>query len=194
MKKLLLIITAIFFFIPQLVSGGTFNVDPSHTEVGFSVKHLVITNVKGAFKSFKGEYTVDADNKLTDLWVEVDVNSIDTRIKKRDDHLKSADFFDVSKHPVITFKSKNIKAQGNNKYLVSGELNIRNVSKAVDLTGEVIGPITDPWGNTRIGVVFTGKIHRKDFGLTYNKVLENGGLLIGDEVKISLEGEGVIEK
>jgi len=194
MNKLLLLISTIV-----LLTGGTslaevYTVDPNHAEIGFSVKHMVITNVKGAFREYTSHFEIDTNNKLTALSAEVDVKSIDTRIKKRDDHLRSADFFEVEKFPSITFKSLSVKPESNNRYTVTGELKIRDISKPVELTGELVGPVKDPWGNQRMGIVLNGQIDRKVFGLTYNKVLESGGLLIGDEVKIHLEGEGILNK
>ena len=194
MKTITLVVSTLLFFFCGIASADVYKVDPSHSEIGFSVKHMVITNVRGAFREYSGSFTVDGNNMLQNVNAEVSVNSIDTRIQKRDDHLRSPDFFEVDKFPTIAFVTKAIQSTGQNRYTVEGELTIRDVTKKVSLDGELIGPVNDPWGNQRMGIVLTGEVDRRDFGLTYNKVLETGGLLIGNEVKIHLEGEGILQK
>ena len=194
MKTITLVVSNLLFFFCGIASADVYTVDPSHSEIGFSVKHMVITNVRGAFREYSGSFTVDGNNTLQSVNAEVSVNSIDTRIQKRDDHLRSPDFFEVDKFPTIAFVTKAIQSTGQNRYTVEGELTIRDVTKKVSLDGELIGPVNDPWGNQRMGIVLTGEVDRRDFGLTYNKVLETGGLLIGNEVKIHLEGEGILQK
>jgi len=160
--------------------------DLSHSELTFKVKHLMITNVKGEFKNF----TVEIDNedfKNASLRVIVDSSSINTNSTERDNHLKSADFFDVENHPAMTFTSTSFKPLADDKYKLNGFLTIRGVSKEVVLDVEFGGTIKDPWGNKKAGFSFEGKINRKDWGLNWNTALETGGVLVSDEVKISGE-------
>jgi polyisoprenoid-binding protein YceI len=160
--------------------------DPSHSELIFKVKHLMITNVKGEFKNF----TVEIDNedfKNASLRVLVDASSINTNSTERDNHLKSADFFDVENHAKITFKSTSFKPLEDNEYKLKGLLTIRGVSKEVVLDVTYGGTIKDPWGNEKAGFSFEGKITRKDWGLNWNAALETGGVLVSDEVIISGE-------
>ncbi len=169
--------------------GGNYMLDDSHTSVDFKIKHMMITNVSGKFKSFYAEFAYDEKTGLlTKLEATVDVNSIDTGIEKRDNHLRSADFFDVANHPEMKFVLD--KAEGDE---VTGTLTIRGISKKVTLEYENGGVIKDPWGNQRAGFSLSGKIDRKDFGLTWNKTLETGGLLVGDKVKISIDVEGIYD-
>jgi len=163
-------------------------IDPSHSTAEFTVRHLMITNVKGRFGKLEG--TVEYDPKrpeLTKFEATIDAASIDTRDEKRDAHLRSPDFFEVEKYPTLTFRSQEIKKSGDG-FTALGELTIRGVTKAVTL--EIEGPTEetkDPWGNTRIGASATAKINRKDWGLNWNAALEAGGVLVGETVKISLE-------
>lgn len=170
--------------------AGTFNVDKDHSSVGFKVKHMMISNVKGKFDKFDGSFSYDEKaNKLLSLNGVVDTSSINTNNDKRDAHLKSADFFDVKKYPNITFDLT--KVQGDTAY---GKLTMHGITQNVELEYEDNGVIKDPWGNTRVGLVLSGKINRKDFGLLYNTALEAGGVLIGDEVKLDVELEGILAK
>ncbi len=192
-KHITLFVILLSFFTIQ-ASAAEYTLDTDHTEIGFAVKHMVITKVKGAFTDFDGEFVVDEKKGLASVKVDVKVSSIDTRITKRDDHLRSPDFFEVAKYPNITFMTTSVENAGKNAFTVLGDLTIRDITRTVKLTGAITVEIKDPWGNKRIGIVMKGKINRKDFGLTWNKVLENGGLLIGSEVDISLEGEGILKK
>ena len=165
------------------------NIDPSHSHAEFKVRHLMISNVKGSFPKVSGVLTLDEDD-LTKSRVEalIDVASVETRDAQRDGHLKSADFFDAEKFPTITFKSSNIDSTGGADYAVTGDLTIHGVTKSVTFAVEDVSePSKDPWGNHRIGLSATTKINRKDFGLTWNRALETGGVLVGEEVSISLE-------
>ena len=175
--------------VPQ-TGVSTWNIDPAHTVVEFKVKHMMISNVKGQFQSVKGTLTLDGDD-LANAKVDASVEtaSIHTRDAQRDGHLKSADFFDVEKYPTITFKSiKVVPADG----IVEGELTIKGVTKTVafQIEGPTL-PAKDPWGNERVAVEATTKISRKDFGLTWNASLETGGVLVGDEVTITLDAQFV---
>lgn len=187
----LAVAATLFSLLITQAGAAEYKLDTSHTEVGFSVKHMVITRVKGAFRDFSGHFVVDEQKGLVSFETEVKAASIDTRINKRDDHLRSPDFFDVATYPKITFTTKSVENSGKNTFIILGDLQIRDVSKPVKLKGELTGEVNDPWGNKRVGIVMKGTINRKDFGLTYNKVLENGGLLIGSDVDVSLEGEGI---
>ena len=178
------------FFASTLLFGGTYNVDVSHSSVGFSVKHLMISNVKGNFSDFSGSFEYDeATNKLLQLQGVVKVASIDTGIEKRDAHLKSADFFNAPKNPEITFTLT--KIDGDKAH---GKLTMAGVSKEIALTYENGGSIKDPWGNQRVGLSLHGKISREAFGITWNKILETGGVTVGDSVTINVELEGILAK
>jgi polyisoprenoid-binding protein YceI len=165
------------------------NIDGSHSTAEFTVRHLMITNVRGRFGKVAGVIEYDpAKPEASSVTASIDATSIDTREDKRDAHLKSADFFDVEKFPTMTFKSTSIRSTGGRDYAVTGDLTIRGITKSVTLTVEdVSGPSKDPWGNQRIGLSASAKINRKDFGLTWNSALESGGVLVGDEVTIMLD-------
>jgi len=194
MKKLLFTTFIVFFLSATPILAGQYTIDSDHSEIGFSVKHMVITNVKGAFREYKGGFVVDENNKLVSLQADIVVNSIDTRIQKRDDHLRSPDFFDVAKYPKITFATTSVVPGGGISYKVKGVLHIKDTVREITLDGELNGPVKDPWGNQRMGIVLKGQIDRRNFNVTYNKVLETGGLLIDNEVKIHLEGQGILQK
>jgi len=170
--------------------AANYTLDGAHSRVGFGVKHMMVTTVKGAFKGFSGTVELnDADVTKSTVSVEIELASVDTGIEKRDDHLKSADFFDVASHPKMTFKSTAVKKQGA-KLLVTGDLSLHGVTKPVTLTVE--GPTkewTNPWGQVVRGASATGKLNRKDFGLTWGKVTEAGAVVVGEEVTLELELE-----
>ena len=193
MRKFIIFLTILFLFISGPAIADVYIVDSDHAEVGFSVKHMVITNVKGAFRDYSAVFELDADNKLKSFTADVKVESIDTRIKKRDDHLRSPDFFEIVEFPTITFKTTSVVPTGTNTYDVTGVLKIKNMTKEIKLDGELNGPVKDPWGNQRMGIILSGQLDRREFGLTYNKVLETGGLLIDNKVKVHLEGEGILK-
>lgn len=165
--------------------------DTTHSEVEFAVKHLMISTVKGRFRTFKGSGTTDAAWRLTAVRMEIDAASVDTNVPQRDDHLRSADFFDVGNHPVITFESTRIEQDGSDVTL-DGILTIRGVAKPVTLVGEYTAPTKDPWGNQRAALSVSGKINRKDWGLVWNMALEAGGVVVGEEVKLHVEVEAVM--
>lgn len=169
----------------------TWNVDPAHAVAEFKVKHMMISNVKGHFGKVSGKLIRDEANPAnSQVDIVIDANSLETREPQRDAHLKSADFLDVEKFPTLTFKSTRVNMKGDGEYSVEGDLTIHGVARKVTLAVEGPTPPTkDPWGNTRIGISATTKINRKDFGLTWNAALETGGLLVGEEVAISLEVE-----
>jgi len=167
----------------------TWNIDPAHSAAEFKVKHMMISNVKGKFTGLSGVLKLD-ETDYTHSVVEASIPtaSISTGDEKRDGHLKSADFFDAEKFPAMTFKSKNIDSEGGPNYSVAGDLTIHGVTKSVTLAVEDVSqPSKDPWGNTRLGLSGSTKINRKDFGLVWNSALESGGVLVGEDVTISLD-------
>ncbi len=167
----------------------TWNLDPAHSVAEFKVKHMMISNVKGQFAKVTGALTLD-ESDLTNSRIEalIEADSITTRDNQRDAHLKSADFFHVEKFPTLSFKSTRVRVAGDGELAVEGELTIRDVTRKTLFSVEgPTAPARDPWGNTRVAVSATTKINRKDFGLTWNAALETGGILVGDEVTITLD-------
>lgn len=163
-------------------------IDPSHSTIEFSVKHMMFTTVRGQFKSFEGDLTIDPANPAQSYTEgSIDVASINTGEAQRDVHLRSGDFFDVEKYPRMSFRSSRIESLGGRKYKVYGQMTIKDVTREVvfDVTDE--GQGQDPWGNQRRGISAETKLNRKDFGLTWNVALETGGWLVGDEIKVSVE-------
>lgn len=189
MKRLALAALALVA-LPALAQTSTWNVDPSHTHAAFTVRHLVISNVRGEFGKTTGTLTLDeGDVTRSKVEATIDVASVNTREPKRDEHLKSPDFFDVAKFPTMTFKSTKVEKAGAGKLKVTGDLTLRGVTKPVVL--DVEGPtaeIKDPRGNARRGVSATATINRKDFGVAWSKLIE-AGPVVGDEVKIEIEAE-----
>jgi polyisoprenoid-binding protein YceI len=173
-----------------------YEIDPAHSSAQFTIRHLMISNVRGDFKSVKGTVVYDPENlAASSIETEIDVNSLNTRDENRDAHVKSAEFFNVEKHPSITFKSTKVEREGEGEFKVTGNLTILGVSKEVVL--KVEGPseeAKDPWGNIRVGASATTKIKRSEFGLTWNAALETGGVMLGDDVKIELDVELVKQK
>jgi polyisoprenoid-binding protein YceI len=167
----------------------SYTIDPAHSNAHFSVRHMMITNVRGAFGGVKGTVVYNPDNPSeSNVEVEIDASTINTLEPQRDAHLKSPDFLDVEHYPVITFKSKKVEPAGPDELKLTGDLTIHGVTREVVLTVELpSGETKDPWGNIRIGVSGHTKIKRGDFGLTWNAVLETGGFLVGDDLKIDLE-------
>ena len=177
--------------LPLVASAATWNIDPDHSNVGFTVKHLMVSNVRGNFQKQTGVVDInDKDITKSKVEVTIDTASISTGVQKRDDHLKSADFFEVAKYPAMTFASKKVAKAGKDKLKVTGDLTLHGITKEVVLN---VAPLSkeskDPWGNIRRGTTATTTINRKDFGLTWNKALETGGVLVGEEITITLEVE-----
>jgi polyisoprenoid-binding protein YceI len=173
------------------MSSSIYDIDPAHSGAHFSVRHMMISNVKGEFSKVAGTVTFDPDNPAaSQVEATIDATSVHTRDEQRDGHLKSPDFFDVAKFPEIRFVSRSVESHGLGEFLVKGDLTIHGVTQGVTLRVE--GPtaeMKDPWGNMRAGASATTKIHRKDFGLNFNVPLESGGVVVGDEVSITLEVE-----
>ena len=172
----------------SVLFAGNYNVDASHSNVGFSVKHMMITNVTGKFNDISGAFEFDEKtNTLKSINGEIVAASIDTANEKRDEHLKAEDMFDVAKFQKITFKSTKIE-----KDAVYGDFTMKGVTKNIKLDLETSSVIKDPWGKQRTGFSLNGRIKRSDFGLTWNKALETGGVAVSDEVKLAIDIEGVL--
>jgi len=175
-----------------LRAADTYNIDPAHSTVGFSVSHLVINNVKGKFTEFTGTIVVD-NQSVSEAKGTIQTKSVDTGVAPRDKDLRSANFFDVEKYPTITFQSKRTGKKGDETVLV-GDFTMHGTTKEISLPVKLSGPIKDPWGNMRIGLHAKTKLNRKEYGLTYNKVLETGGLMVGEEIEIEIDAEGTKAK
>ena len=191
-RKFLSAIIALFLS-TGLYAADTYQIDTAHTSVAFSIRHMTISTVRGSFQDFSGTLLYDEQN-LANSSVDVTIQaaSINTDNEKRDTHLKSADFFDVEKYPTLTFKSKQIKKQDDG-FVAVGDLTMHGVTKVVEIPFTFIGKVTDPWGKTRIGFDGETSLNRKDYGLTWGNVMDNGGLVVGEEVKISLSVQAIKE-
>ncbi len=178
----------------QEKSIQTFTIDPIHTNVGFSVRHLMISRVRGHFRSVAGTIAIPAGSDVPEaVDVTIDGSSIDTREPQRDDHLRSPDFLDVATYPTLRFHSTSIKGSSD-AFEIHGDLTIHGTTRPVVLLATFEGRATDPWGNLRAGYEATTSISRKDFGLAYNPALETGGVVVGDEVRIELNVEAIAPK
>lgn len=162
-------------------------IDPSHSEIGFKVKHMMFTNVSGTFAAYDATITTEDDNfENASFEFSANIDSISTNNPDRDNHLKSGDFFDAENHPKLTFKASSFTKDGDD-YELTGDLSIKEVTKSVKFPVEFSGLMKDPWGNTKAGLNIYGKINRKDWGLNWNSALETGGVLVGEEVKLNIE-------
>lgn len=173
---------------PSDLTPGTWTIDAAHSSVAFSVKHLMISKVRGSFSGFSGTVTVPEDRLATTVEVTIDPATVNTADANRDAHLKNGDFFDAEQFPSWKFVSKGIRVDGND-YVLTGDLTMRGVTKPVDLEVEFEGVSKDPWGNIKAGFSAQGEVNRKDFGMEYNAALETGGVLIGEKVKLSFDIE-----
>ncbi|MFB1082900.1 YceI family protein [Jeotgalibacillus sp. JSM ZJ347] len=163
-------------------------VDTAHSSVDFSVKHMMISKVKGTFHEFGAEVSADPQDLTgADVSFSIKVNSIDTRSQDRDNHLRSADFFEVETYPEITFRSTDVKKVGEDEYEMTGDVTIKDVTRQETFKVEYEGSGQDPWGNQKVGFTADGKINRKNYGLTWNQTLETGGVLVGEDIKINLQ-------
>ncbi len=170
----------------------TWQIDSAHSGIHFAVRHLVIAKVRGQFSRWSGALTVpNGDFSQATVDVTIDATSIETGVADRDTHLKSADFFDVEKFPELTFRSRRIEPRGSDRFSLIGDLTIRGISREVTLDVESAGQTKDPWGNIRAGFAAKTAVDRKEFGLTWNQVLEAGGVMVGDKVEIEIEIEAV---
>ncbi len=192
MQRLVLSIFTIGVFgIPAFGHPTTWEIDPAHTNVQFAIRHMMISTVRGEFRQVSGAVTLDEqDPTNASIAATIDAASINTRVSKRDDHLKGPDFLDAAKHPTITFESKKVEKVGDTKFTVTGDRTLHGVTKEVTLAVEGSPvPIKDPAGNLRVGGEATTTINRKDFGIVYNALLGAGGMVIGEEVNILIDVE-----
>lgn len=192
-------VTAVVLLAGALAAGtvwaaDTYKIDRSHSSIQFAVRHLVVAKVKGEFNEFAGMILYD-DKDIMKSSVEVTINtaSIDTKDPKRDDHLRGPDFFDAAKFPQISFKSKRIEKTSDG-YAVIGDLTMHGVTKEITIPFSIAGVVTDPWGNVRLGLSAQTKLNRQDYGVSWSKKMDSGGLVVGDDVEIDLEVEAVKEK
>jgi polyisoprenoid-binding protein YceI len=162
--------------------------DPTHSELGFKIKHLMITNVSGTFKNFEAEVETDGtDFSLAQISLSAEVGSINTNNEQRDAHLRNSDFFEVEKYPELKFRSTKVEKIDSDSYALFGELTLKGVTKPVKLNAEYSGVTKDPWGGERAGFFVTGKINRSDWGVTFNAALETGGVVLSEEIRINSE-------
>jgi polyisoprenoid-binding protein YceI len=176
----------------QALPTGTWNADPVHSEIGFSVRHLMVSKVRGLFGEFEGEIDVAEDVLSSSATATIKTASVDTRNGQRDDHVRSADFLDVERYPTMTYRSTGVR-RGGDGFVVTGELTLHGVTRPVELDVEFHGAGSDPWGGTRIGFSAETEINRRDFGIDINLPLDGGGAVVGDKVKIHLEVEAVLQ-
>lgn len=177
----------------ELPAVGTYAFDPSHTQVGFAVRHMAVSKVRGRFTTFEGTLVVAEDPTQSSVNVTIDASSVDTRDENRDGHLKTNDFFDIENHPTWTFTSTSIVAEGPTSWKVTGDLTIRGTTKPVTLETTLEGVVKDPYGNHRVGFSATAEINREDFGVSFNGVMEAGGLVVAKKVTIEIEAEAVYQ-
>ncbi len=170
-------------------AADTYTVDPAHTRVGFSVRHLGISNVKGKFNEFTGSLVLEG-NALKAASATIQVASVNTGVAQRDHHLRTADFFDATNYPTITFKTKQVKRSGEG-FTMLGDFTMRGVTRELRVPLTMSKPIKDPWGNTRIGLEATAKLNRKDYGIAYNQLLETGVAAVREEVELDINAEAV---
>jgi polyisoprenoid-binding protein YceI len=191
MKRFISIIIAAALLAPLHALAATYNIDPAHTTIGFKVKHLMISNVKGVFEKFKGTVNIDEkDITRSKVDVSIDMASVNTNITKRDDHLRSPDFFDVTRFPTMTFVSTRVEKAGADALKVTGDLTIKGVTRKVILNVEgPTGEIKSPQGDVKRGASATATVNRQDFGVSWSKRLDGGGVVVADDVHISIDTE-----
>jgi polyisoprenoid-binding protein YceI len=174
------------------ITPGTWAFDPAHSEIGFSVRHLMVSKVKGRFGTFDGSISIAEQPLESSVNVSVDMSSIDTRDENRDAHLRSPDFFETDKYPTMTFVSTEVRPDGDG-YVVVGDLSIHGVTKPIELAVEFNGVGSDPWGGKRLGFSAEGEVSRKEWGIDIDMPLESGGVVVGDKIKLQLEVEAVLQ-
>jgi len=174
------------------MAASNWNIDPAHSAIHFSIRHMVVSKTRGRFTKWSGQISFDPDHPAaSSVQVTIDPASIDTAEPQRDAHLRSADFFDVEKHPQATFRSTQVEETGGDSYRITGDLTLHGVTRPVVLSAVFEGSAKDPWGGERAGFAATASLDRREFGLGWNKVLEAGGVLVGDKVELTLEIEAV---
>lgn len=174
------------------ITAGTWNIDPTHTEVGFTVRHLM-SKVRGKFETFEGTIVTADDVTASSVNVSIDLSSINTGTADRDAHLRSGDFFGVDTYPSMTFTSTGVVDKGDNEFIVTGDLKIKDVTKSVDLTVDFLGEGGDPWGGTRVGLEASTTISRKEFGIDFNIPVGGDSVMIGDKISINIVAEAVLQ-
>jgi polyisoprenoid-binding protein YceI len=177
--------------IPGYVAG-TWSIDPVHTEVGFAARHMMVSKVRGRFRTFSGQIVTGADPLDSSVTAEIDLSSIDTGNEQRDAHIKSADFFEVETYPTMTYQSTGVRPHGDG-FILDGKLTLKGVTKDVPLSLELNGFGPDPYGGTRAGFTATGEINRRDFGVNFSAVMETGGAVVSDKITLHLEIEAVLQ-
>ena len=175
----------------EVPAAGRYELDPSHSHVGFSVRHLMVSKTKGRFADVLATIVIDDNPQASSVEVEIPVASIDTRDETRDGHLRSADFFDADTHPTLRYRSTTVTPAGKDRWTVDGELTVRGVTLPVPLDVVFEGGARDPWGSSRIGFTAHAELDREAFGLTWNQALETGGVLVGKAVKVDIEAEAI---
>jgi polyisoprenoid-binding protein YceI len=171
-------------------AADTYKIDPAHTSVTFSVRHFGINSVKGKFKEFDGALVLDGGT-LKEANGTIQVKSVDTGVEKRDDHLRTADFFDAAKYPTITFKTKRVEKGGSGQPVLIADFTMRGVTKELQLAAKISKPTKDPWGGVRVGLEAKTKLNRKDYGINYHEVLETGVMAVGEEVELEINAEAI---
>jgi polyisoprenoid-binding protein YceI len=174
------------------IEAGTWSIDPSHSDISFSVRHLMVSKVRGSFTSFEGNLTIGENPLDSSVEVTIDLASVDTRDANRDAHLRSADFFGVEVHPTATFRSTGVHARGDG-FVVDGELSIHGVTRPVSLDLEFNGTTSDPYGGRRAGFSASTELSRSDFGIDISMPLDGGGVVVGDKIKVQLEVEAILQ-
>jgi polyisoprenoid-binding protein YceI len=192
LKQTLASVAAVVLLNSFAFAADTYKVDPLHTSVSFSVRHLGINNVKGKFKEFEGALVLEGDT-LTEASGTIQVQSVDTGVEKRDNHLRTADFFDAAKYPTITFKTKRVEKDGSGQLVLIADFTMRGVTKELRLPATMSKPTKDPWDGVRVGLETKTKLNRKDYGINYNELLETGVMAVGEEVEIEINTEAVKE-
>ncbi|MDQ1456141.1 MAG: hypothetical protein QOH28_1761 [Actinomycetota bacterium] len=174
-------------------AAGSYALDQSHSHVSFSARHLMVTKVRGRFPVTAGHLEIAEDPTQSSVEATIDVSAVDSGDPKRDEHLRSADFFDAAQYPTVTFRSTRVHDHGDGEFTLEGELTVRDSTRPVTLQGEYLGSQDSPWGDTRVGFTAETEINRKDWGLSWNVALETGGVLVGDKIKLTIDAEWVKE-
>src|SRR6266542_2649872 len=190
--KIMLTLIGSVLLLPQANAADHYTIDPAHTRVGFAARHFGINTVKGRFKEFTGKLVMDGD-ALKEATATIQVQSIDTGVEQRDNHLRTPDFFDAKTYPTITFKTKRIEPTVDGVVMIA-DFTMRGVTKELRLPVTLSKPIKDPWGNTRVGLETKTKLNRKDYGIKYNDLLESGVAAVGDEIEIEINAEAIKDK
>ena len=172
---------------------GSYALDQSHSHVSFSARHLMVTKVRGRFPVTAGQLVIGEDPATSSVEATIDIAAVESGDPKRDEHLRSADFFDAEKYPYVTFRSTRVDDHGDGEFTLEGELTVKDTTRPVTLQGEYLGSQASPWGDTRVGFTAETEINRKDWGLAWNVALETGGVLVGDKIKLTIDAEWVKE-